>query len=72
MKPIFTKEQWQTIAAAIVSIITIILIALGIVSCSMQRVITTQQTAITKGDTCTTMTTKTTETYTGTQDLWKK
>ena len=61
-----TKQQIYKIAAtAVTALLTCLAIALGLSSCTASRVVTTSASYVQHGDTTTTITTKTTETYRG-------
>lgn len=55
----------RAVVYLLTAIATAILIAFGLASCSAARTITTTATSYTSGDTCTTIQTKTIESYTG-------
>ena len=61
-----TKEQiYKIVATAVTALLTCLAIALGLSSCTASRVVTTSASYVQHGDTTTTITTKTTETYRG-------
>ena len=61
-----TKEQiYKIVVTAVTAIVTCLAIAFGISSCTASRVVTTSASYVQHGDTTTTITTKTTETYRG-------
>lgn len=63
MKFKLSKEDWQKLVAAIITILSLILVGFGLTSCNVTRKITTEAQHIRQGDTTTTIVTKTTETY---------
>ena len=61
-----TKQQiYKIVATAVTAILTCLAIALGLSSCTATRVISTSASYVQHGDTTTTITTRTTETYRG-------
>ena len=61
-----SKEQiYKMVATAVTALLTCLAIALGLSSCTASRVVTTTASYLQHGDTTTTITTKTTETYHG-------
>ena len=61
-----SKEQiYKMVATAVTALLTCLAIALGLSSCTASRVVTTTASYVQHGDTTTTITTKTTETYHG-------
>ena len=61
-----TKQQiYKIVATAVTALLTCLAIALGLSSCTATRVISTSASYVQHGDTTTTITTKTTETYHG-------
>ena len=61
-----TKQQiYKIVATAVTALLTCLAIALGLSSCTASRVVTTSASYVQHGDTTTTITTKTTETYRG-------
>lgn len=61
-----SKEQiYKMVATAVTALLTCLAIALGLSSCTASRIVTTTASYVQHGDTTTTITTKTTETYRG-------
>ena len=61
-----SKDQiYKIIATAVTALLTCLAIALGLSSCTATRVISTSASYVQHGDTTTTITTRTTETYRG-------
>ena len=61
-----SKEQiYKIVTTAVTALLTCLAIALGLSSCTASRVVTTTASYVQHGDTTTTITTKTTETYHG-------
>ena len=61
-----TKQQiYKIVTTAVTALLTCLAIALGLSSCTASRVVTTTASYVQHGDTTTTITTKTTETYRG-------
>ena len=61
-----SKQQiYKIVATAVTALLTCLAIALGLSSCTASRVVTTTASYVQHGDTTTTITTKTTETYHG-------
>ena len=61
-----SKQQiYKIVATAVTALLTCLAIALGLSSCTASRVVTTTASYLQHGDTTTTITTKTTETYHG-------
>ena len=61
-----TKDKiYKIVATAVTALLTCLAIALGLSSCTASRVVTTTASYVQHGDTTTTITTKTTETYRG-------
>ena len=61
-----SKQQiYKIVATAVTAILTCLAIALGLSSCTATRVISTSASYVQHGDTTTTITTRTTETYRG-------
>ncbi len=61
-----TKDKiYKIVATAVTALLTCLAIALGLSSCTASRVVTTTASYVQHGDTTTTITTKTTETYHG-------
>ena len=61
-----TKQQiYKIIATAVTALLTCLAIAFGLSSCTASRVISTSASYVQHGDTTTTITTRTTETYRG-------
>lgn len=63
MKFNLNQDQWQKLIAAIVTIISLVLLGLGVSSCNVTRTVTTQSQSIQKGDTSVVIQTKTIESY---------
>lgn len=63
MKFNLNQDQWQKLIAAIVTIISLVLLGLGVSSCNVTRTVTTQSHSIQKGDTSVVIQTKTIESY---------
>jgi hypothetical protein len=61
-----SKQQiYKIVATAVTAILTCLAIALGLSSCTASRVVSTTASYVQHGDTTTTITTRTTETYRG-------
>ena len=61
-----SKQQiYKIVTTAVTALLTCLAIALGLSSCTASRVVTTTASYVQHGDTTTTITTKTTETYRG-------
>ena len=61
-----SKQQiYKIVTTAVTALLTCLAIALGLSSCTASRVVTTTASYVQHGDTTTTITTKTTETYHG-------
>ena len=61
-----TKDKiYKMVTTAVTALLTCLAIALGLSSCTASRVVTTTASYVQHGDTTTTITTKTTETYHG-------
>ena len=61
-----TKQQiYKIVATAVTALLTCLAIALGLSSCTASRVVSTTASYVQHGDTTTTITTRTTETYRG-------
>ena len=61
-----TKDKiYKIVTTAVTALLTCLAIALGLSSCTASRVVTTTASYVQHGDTTTTITTKTTETYHG-------
>ena len=61
-----SKQQiYKIVATAVTALLTCLAIALGLSSCTASRVVTTTASYVQHGDTTTTITTRTTETYRG-------
>ena len=61
-----TKQQIYKIAAtAVTALLTCLAIAFGLSACTASRVVSTSASYVQHGDTTTTITTRTTETYRG-------
>ena len=61
-----SKEQiYKMVATAVTALLTCLAITLGLSSCTASRIVTTTASYVQHGDTTTTITTKTTETYRG-------
>ncbi len=61
-----SKQQiYKIVTTAVTALLTCLAIALGLSSCTASRVVTTTASYVQHGDTMTTITTKTTETYHG-------
>ena len=57
------KEIWKIVISVLIAAFTALGAALGLSSCNVTRTITTQSQYLQKGDTTTTIVTKTIETY---------
>ena len=57
------KEIWKIVISVLIAALTALGAALGLSSCNVTRTITTQSQYLQKGDTTTTIVTKTIETY---------
>ena len=60
-----TQQIYKIVTTAVTALLTCLAIALGLSSCTASRVVTTTASYVQHGDTTTTITTKTTETYHG-------
>ena len=61
-----SKQQiYKIVTTAVTALLTCLAIALGLSSCTASRVVTTTASYVQHGDTTTTITTRTTETYRG-------
>ena len=65
-----TKEQiYKIVVTVVTALVTCLAIAFGLSSCTASRVVSTSASYIQRGDTTTTIVTKTTETYRGEKQL---
>ena len=65
-----TKEQiYKIVVTVATALVTCLAIAFGLSSCTASRVVSTSASYIQRGDTTTTIVTKTTETYRGEKQL---